>query len=205
MAQACSQCGFKFNCYCTLTPVLNSQYSLILLTHPNEQKRASNTGKLLIQCQLNAEQVIWDRQTPPASLWKKLTDPSMFPVLLFPAENSLELPQVMQHSEESHQVPLFIILDATWQEARKMLNKSRWLESIPTMTLNTQADSQYSLRRNQQTGNLCTFEISAELLSQLGEEKNHQLMQDFFQQYLSRFQAEKSGHPLKDVPPDQRL
>jgi DTW domain-containing protein YfiP len=178
-------------------PKLTSEHNILLLMHPNELKRDTNTGQLLEQCQLNIERVIWDRKQPPAELLTLLADPSRYPVLLFPCEESITLEHVVLQSQQQTKTPLFIILDATWQEARKMINKSRWLEGIPTMGLSASADSQYQLRRNQQQGNLCTFEVAAHLLGQLGEQNNQQQMQRFFAHYLALFQAEKSGHALK--------
>ncbi|MEF1296335.1 tRNA-uridine aminocarboxypropyltransferase, partial [Vibrio parahaemolyticus] len=113
---------------------------------------------------------------------------------------SITLEHVEMQSQQQAKMPLYIILDATWQEARKMINKSRWLEGIPTMGLSVLADSQYQLRRNQQQGNLCTFEVAAHLLGQLGEQDNQQQMHTFFAHYLVLFQAEKSGHALKPSP-----
>ncbi|ARO99958.1 DTW domain protein [Vibrio alginolyticus] len=197
MSQPCPTCGFQFNCMCSLMPKLTSEHNILLLMHPNELKRDTNTGQLLEQCQLNIERVIWDRKQPPAELLTLLADPSRYPVLLFPCEESITLEDVVLQSQQQTKTPLFIILDATWQEARKMINKSRWLEGIPTMGLSASADSQYQLRRNQQQGNLCTFEVAAHLLGQLGEQNNQQQMQRFFAHYLALFQAEKSGHALK--------
>ncbi|WP_053350821.1 tRNA-uridine aminocarboxypropyltransferase [Vibrio alginolyticus] len=197
MSQPCPTCGFQFNCMCSLMPKLNSEHNILLLMHPNELKRDTNTGQLLEQCQLSIERVIWDRKQPPAELLTLLADPSRYPVLLFPCEESITLEHVVLQSQQQTKTPLFIILDATWQEARKMINKSRWLEGIPTMGLSASADSQYQLRRNQQQGNLCTFEVAAHLLGQLGEQNNQQQMQRFFAHYLTLFQAEKSGHALK--------
>ncbi|MBT0032049.1 DTW domain-containing protein [Vibrio alginolyticus] len=197
MSQPCPTCGFQFNCMCSLMPKLTSEHNILLLMHPNELKRDTNTGQLLEQCQLNIERVIWDRKQPPAELLTLLADPSRYPVLLFPCEESITLEHVVLQSQQQTKTPLFIILDATWQEARKMINKSRWLEGIPTMGLSASADSQYQLRRNQQQGNLCTFEVAAHLLGQLGEQNNQQQMQRFFAHYLALFQAEKSGHTLK--------
>ncbi|MCF7484063.1 DTW domain-containing protein [Vibrio sp. J1-1] len=197
MAQPCPACGFQFNCICSLQPKLSSEHCIMLLMHPNELARDTNTGKLLQQCKLNVKQAIWDRKQPPSELIAHLEDSSLYPVLLFPHEDALTLEQVEERSQLQSRKPLFIILDATWQEARKMINKSRWLEGIPLMGLTTQGDSHYQLRRNQQQGNLCTFEVAAQLLGQLGEEANHQQMQHFFTQYLSVFQAEKSSHTLK--------
>lgn len=197
MSQPCPTCGFQFNCMCSLMPKLTSEHNILLLMHPNELKRDTNTGQLLEQCQLSIERVIWDRKQPPAELLSLLADPSRYPVLLFPCEESITLEDVVLQSQQQTKTPLFIILDATWQEARKMINKSLWLEGIPTMGLSASADSQYQLRRNQQQGNLCTFEVAAHLLGQLGEQNNQQQMQRFFAHYLALFQAEKSGHALK--------
>ncbi|HHF2916051.1 tRNA-uridine aminocarboxypropyltransferase [Vibrio chemaguriensis] len=200
MSQPCPNCGFQFNCMCSLVPKLTSEHNILLLMHPNELTRDTNTGQLLEQCQLNIERVIWDRKQPPAELLARLADLSLYPVLLFPSEESVTLEHVALQSQQQTKNPLFIILDATWQEARKMINKSRWLESIPTMALSASADSQYQLRRNQQQGNLCTFEVAAHLLGQLGEQNNQQKMLKFFAHYLALFQAEKSGHALKQSP-----
>lgn len=197
MSLLCPDCGFRFNCMCPQMPKLTSEHELMLLMHPNELLRDTNTGKLLQQCQLNVEQAIWDRKQPPQALMIRLEDASLYPVLLFPSEESLTLVQVTAQSQQQSRKPLFILLDATWQEARKMINKSRWLEGLPTMSLSPEESSQYQLRRNQQQGNLCTFEVAALLLGQLGEEDNHQQMQNFFTHYLATFQAEKSGHVLK--------
>ncbi|MFW8628863.1 tRNA-uridine aminocarboxypropyltransferase [Vibrio natriegens] len=197
MALPCPDCGFQFNCICSLLPNLSSEHSIMLLMHPNELARDTNTGKLLQQCKLNVKQAIWDRKQPPGELMTHLEDSSLYPVLLFPSEESLTLEQVAEQSQQQSRKPLFIILDATWQEARKMINKSRWLENVPLMGLVTQGDSHYQLRRNQQQGNLCTFEVAAQLLGQLGEVDNQQQMQRFFTHYLTAFQADKSGHALK--------
>ncbi|CAE6920930.1 hypothetical protein ACOMICROBIO_FLGHMIGD_02754 [Vibrio sp. B1FLJ16] len=197
MSQPCPDCSFHFNCICSLLPKLTSEHAMILLMHPNEVSRDTNTGKLLQQCRLNVEQIIWDRKQPPQELMERLEDSELYPVLLFPGEESLTLENVKQLSKQQNRQPLFIILDATWQEARKMINKSHWLKNVPLMGLVTQGESDYQLRRNQQQGNLCTFEVAAQLLGQLGEEDNQRQMQSFFDHYIAAFQAEKSGHPLK--------
>ncbi|MBE3995050.1 DTW domain-containing protein [Vibrio parahaemolyticus] len=200
MSQPCPHCGFQFNCICSLVPKLTSKHDILLLMHPNELTRDTNTGQLLQHCQLNVEQAIWDRKQPPAELLTRLANPSLYPVILFPSEESITLEHVEMQSQQQAKMPLYIILDATWQEARKMINKSRWLEDIPTMGLSALADSQYQLRRNQQQGNLCTFEVAAHLLGQLGEQDNQQQLHTFFAHYLALFQAEKSGHALKPSP-----
>ncbi|MDF2155906.1 DTW domain-containing protein [Vibrio sp. CAU 1672] len=196
-AGSCPRCGLRHQCFCPWLPKLHSRQRLLRLIHPNELQRDTNTGKLLALCQLNVESVVWDRKNPPASLLALLEDSALFPVLLFPGEHSLTLDQLSSQSHQQHKQPLFIILDATWQEARKMVNKSRWLSSVPLMALTSAAPSQYQLRRNQQTGNLCTFEVAAHLLGQLDEKSNQQYMLEFLDDYSAAFKADKSGHALK--------
>ena len=168
MTQPCVDCGFQFNCICSLLPKLQSEHAFLLLKHPNEVKRDTNTGTLIGRCGLPVTEFIWDRKSPPAELLQTLSDPNVFPVVLFPSPNSLTLMQVEETSALEGRRPLYVILDATWQEARKMINKSRWLSGMAMLELTIDMPSQYSLRRNQQEGHLCTFEIAAQLLGQLG-------------------------------------
>jgi len=57
-----------------------------------------------------------------------------------------------------------ILLDATWQEARKMFNKSPYLKNLPRAHIKPRQISQYQLRRNQPEGGLCTAECVVEIL-----------------------------------------
>ena len=93
--------------------------------------------------------------------------------------------------------PLFIILDGTWQEAKKMLNKSSWLQAVPQVHLDITSESSYTLRRNQDSGHLCTCEVGIELLKSLGESEPAKLIDDYYQHYLKVFHADKCGHALK--------
>ncbi|MGS0681942.1 DTW domain-containing protein [Shewanella sp. 125m-7] len=59
-----------------------------------------------------------------------------------------------------------VILDATWQEARKMLRQSPYLKAANTYSLTNTPESQFTLRRNQVEGGLCTLECIIELFKQ---------------------------------------
>ena len=64
-----------------------------------------------------------------------------------------------------------IIIDSTWQEARKIFNHSAYLKNAPQFTLKTSNDSLYTLRANQPKGGLCTIECIIEVLRMKGQEK----------------------------------
>lgn len=58
----------------------------------------------------------------------------------------------------------YIVIDGTWQEAQKIYNKSPYLKSLPTLKIETDQKSVYTLRRNQKQNALCTAEIVIEVL-----------------------------------------
>lgn len=190
----CPRCGLRYQCICSLVPHLHSQVSLILLTHPNELTRETNSGKLLTQTLANCHSFIWHRIQPEAELLTKINDPDVIPLILFPNEESAELTSLLHTNNVANQSLLFIILDSTWQEAAKMIRKSTWLNGIQKVHLNTSKPSKYNLRRNQQQGHLCTCEIGIELLSILDEHQDSERLSNFFEQYLAIFKADKSGH-----------
>lgn len=192
--QPCPKCGFLFNCFCKDVPILDSTVNIVLLMHPNELSRDTNTGKLVSMCLANTLMFTWDRVSPPEELIQLITSNNYEPLLLFPCSESskLDTEKIQQYQKP----PLFILLDSTWQEAKKMVRKSPWLQALPTMELPSKFNSNYSLRRNQKSGNLCTCETVSEVLKLTYESTNADKIDTFFHYYLDLFHAEKSGHKL---------
>ena len=188
---ACHRCGFQHNCICTNEPTLTISARFILLTHPKEQQKSTNTGQLLVRALPNCEVVIWHRTEPPQALLADLANPNYCPWLIFPTDEK-QLP--IDLTASSNTVPLFILLDATWQEARKMVRKTPWLNALPRLTLNPIHTSKYALRRNQHDGNLCTCESGIELLHLLQESTQAEQLQTYFNAFIDVFKADKSGH-----------
>lgn len=128
---------------------------IFLLTHERELLRASNTGALAASLAPEiVERIIWARNSPDPSLLDAIHSENT--VLLYPADDA-----VVEPIESFENI---ILLDATWQEARKMFNKSPYLKNIPKAQFKTQTISRYQLRRNQPDGGLCTAECVIEIL-----------------------------------------
>lgn len=152
--------------------------NIILLTHQRELNRETNTGKLVsevIPDKVNV--VVWDRVKPDDGLLDKIAHQQVG--LLFPKQehsglNDIQAPQqcfVDIDSDNAHQLAEFshvIIIDSTWQEARKMYNRSEYLHKLTKITLVNELPSIFSLRRNQIEGGLCTAECACLLLSYCG-------------------------------------
>ncbi|WP_120513668.1 tRNA-uridine aminocarboxypropyltransferase [Photobacterium salinisoli] len=194
----CPNCGFVHNCICHAKADLQSQAVFVLLTHSKEFGKSTNTGALMARTLPQCQRVLWSRTEPPEALLAQIASKAFQPWLLFPADDAHPAASFVR---ETGKTPLFILLDATWQEARKMVRKSPWLAKLPRLSLSVDRDSSYSLRRNQQTGHLCTCEAGIALLDLLGEHKDAKALQQYFDAFLAAFPAEKSGHPRRRTEP----
>ncbi|MCP4955836.1 tRNA-uridine aminocarboxypropyltransferase [Photobacterium aquimaris] len=189
----CLRCGFKFNCICAMEPQLQSAADFVLLTHARESSKDTNTGILMTRTLPSCRVEMWHRTQPPQALLNQLQDPSYQAWLVFPSdEQHLATPLTLPTPDSTKL--LLIIIDATWQEARKMVRKSPWLNQLPRIALIPENTSSYSLRRNQQPGHLCTCEVGIELLKQLHHPQAAQQLQDYFTHFIEIYHADKSGH-----------
>ena len=128
---------------------------LFLLSHQREMFKASNTGQLVQNALADqCSTLIWQRKQPNEDLLQCIKDEKI--ALLYPANENEEI-------NSSEAFDHFIIIDSTWQQARKILNQSPYLQTLPKVMLKTTAPSQYSLRRNQQENGLCTAETAIAL------------------------------------------
>ncbi|WP_351088479.1 tRNA-uridine aminocarboxypropyltransferase [Shewanella sp. S1-49-MNA-CIBAN-0167] len=158
--------------------------NIILLTHPREVLRANNTGQLVTKVLGERVRVVeWHRKQPDAALLSAIEAGNVG--LVFPSDDTLanvEVPsRVNQHLDQPLHQPSYeylVIIDATWQEARKMFNQSPYLKALAKVSLVGTSKSIYPLRRNQIEGGLCTAECVIHILT---ESKNlteaHQLSQ----------------------------
>jgi DTW domain-containing protein YfiP len=141
---------------------------IILLTHEREQDKKTNTGRLVEAVNgLHVTRIIWKRTEPDSELLAWIGQGGVG--LLYPDQAALinepNLP-VTDPLFNSSFVSLnhFILIDSTWQEARKIFNRSPYLKSLPRVSLETSHNSLFTLRRNQMEGGLCTAESVITLL-----------------------------------------
>lgn len=128
---------------------------IFLLTHERELLRPTNTGVLAKTAAPEiVERITWARNVPDPTLLRAINLENT--VLLYPVNDSDAAP--IESFEN------IIVLDATWQEARKMFNHSSYLKNLPRAQINPLQVSQYQLRRNQPEGGLCTAECVIEIL-----------------------------------------
>ncbi|VAW54869.1 Uncharacterized conserved protein YfiP, contains DTW domain [hydrothermal vent metagenome] len=126
-----------------------------LLTHEREHVKKTNTGQLIRHCLPNTYFTIWQRAQPDKKLLTLIEAGNI--ALVYPANNT-------QPNNTINEFENFILIDSTWQEARKIYNRSPYLHGLPHLQISPRTTSQYKLRRNQVSGGLCTAECAIELL-----------------------------------------
>ncbi|KUJ83747.1 MULTISPECIES: tRNA-uridine aminocarboxypropyltransferase [Microbulbifer] len=152
---------------------------IYLLTHERELHRPTNTGSVAMAAAgMLVQRIVWERKNPALELQSLAAAGQV--ALVYPATES---GQQTHHVDEFEH---FILLDGTWQEARKMFNRTPYLQSAPQVSLKPQSVSTYLLRRNQRDGGLCTAECVVELLHAKGHVDLALALEARFSEFNSR-------------------
>lgn len=147
---------------------------ITLLTHERELDRKTNTGTLALEhCGDLVERLIWARREPERALVGAIERGEA--ALVYPGEGAAP--------ERLQDFPQVILIDATWQEARKIYNRSPYLKTAPRVAIQADSASSYRLRRNQPDGGLCTAECVIEILRRCGEDAAAERLESAFSQF----------------------
>jgi DTW domain-containing protein YfiP len=154
-----------------------------LLTHFKEFEKRSNTGRLVVDVLGNdAEQVRWDRMKPPAGLLKEIETGGV--ALVYPGaidENDGDLTGITH----------FILIDGTWLEARKIHQRSPYLQKVRRVNISPVGKSRYNLRKNQKEACLCTAECVVEILRSTGNLAAADQLEESFLMFIRQSGAKK--------------
>jgi DTW domain-containing protein YfiP len=91
---------------------------------------------------------------------------------------------------------LFVLLDGTWTEARKMFRKSPYLDRWPVLSLQPEAASRYRLRRSYRAEHLCTAEVAALCLAMAGDTHAAQTLSAYFDVFTAHYLTGKGVQRL---------
>ena len=174
--ERCAGCRLPAShCLCSLQPAVAARAGVCLLMADIEPLKPSNTGWLIADVVADTFAFGWARTEVDPALLALLADPQWQPYVVFPGEYVLpervvtELLALPATDSASAKRPLFILLDATWPEARKMFRKSPYLDRLPVLSLQPQQLSRYRLRRSRCEAHLCTSEVAALCLELAGD------------------------------------
>jgi DTW domain-containing protein YfiP len=193
------------HCICSLRPQLPVNAGVCLIMADIEALKPSNTGWLIADVVPDTWAFGWARTEVDPALLALLADPQWQPYVVFPGEfvapgrvvNSLPATQNLPTGKR----PLFVLLDATWPEARKMFRKSPYLDRFPVLSLQPEQISRYRLRRSRREDHFCTSEVGALCLELAGETRAAQALEAWLDVYTHHYlQAKHQLPPHLDTP-----
>lgn len=161
--------------------------------------KPSNTGWLIADVVSDNFAFIWSRTETDQDLLALLADPQWQPYLVFPGEY-VEAERVTHTVEvDSNKRPLFILLDATWTEARKIFRKSPYLDGLPILSLLPEKLSRYRLRRSTRSEHLCTAEVASLCLELAGDTQASAALDAYFDVFSQHYLDAKNQLPVNEL------
>lgn len=166
----CDQCLIaKHYCICEGAEYASCSAAVCLLMYHNESFKPSNTGRLIAEIVPDNHAFRWDRTSPDPALLALLNNDKYQPFVIFPAEDVETDRVVTQVETDAGKQPLFIFLDGTWREAKKMIRKSPYLDNLPVLSITSEKLSDYRLRVAPHAHQLGTAEVAIMVLALAGE------------------------------------
>ena len=164
--------------------------------HDVEPLKPSNTGWLIADVVADTEAFGWLRTAVDPALPSLLADPRWQPFLVFPGEYAAPERVVSEVVVEEGRRPLFVLLDATWTEARKMFRKSPYLDGLPVLSLQPEQLSRYRLRRSKRDDHLCTAEVAALCLDLAGDRDAAEALDAYLDVFTDHYLGAKHRRPV---------
>lgn len=197
-APRCPGCRVIFShCLCALRPQVPTRAGMCLLMSGSEPLKPTNTGWLIADVVQDTAAFGWARTVVDPALPLLLADPQWDPYVVFPGEYVAAERVVSEVAELPGKRPLFVLLDGTWSEARKMARKSPYLDRLPVLSLQPEQLSRYRLRRSTRDEHLCTSEVAALCLALAGEQRAADILEAYLDVFTNHYLNAKRA-----VPPD---
>ena len=197
------------HCICVLRPRAPASAGFCLLMGDIEALKPSNTGWLIADVVTDTWAFGWSRTQCDPALLALLRDPQWQPYVVFPPEYtsaSRVVSAPLPPAETGGRRPLFVLLDGTWSEARKMFRKSPYLDGLPVLGLHPEHASRYRLRRSAQDHHFCTAEIAALCLDLAGDAVAAEALDAWFGVFSERYLIARGWQrPSPDSEALQRL
>lgn len=191
----CQRCLLPLKqCLCDTLQPQSARSRFCLIVFDTEPMKPSNTGRLIADILPDTAAFQWSRTEPPQAMLDLVADPAYQPMVVFPAAYASQERVVLSAPPLTGKPPLFIMLDGTWTEARKMFRKSPWLDGLPVISVDLSISSAYRLRVAHVDGQYCTAEVAAALLEQAGDTQASSGLTEHFTLFRERYLAGKPHH-----------
>jgi DTW domain-containing protein YfiP len=176
---------------------VSSNAGFLILMYDTEVLKPSNTGKLIADLIPDTYAFLWSRTEENPALLAVLNDPQWQPMIVFPKEYAGEDREIFDNAINTVQGkrPLFIMLDGSWREAKKMYRRSPYLQALPVVSFTPGApkegdeiSSRYQIRVGANNTELATAEVAARVLALANEPINAGLLDRWFDVFSYQYQ-----------------
>lgn len=174
----CRRCGRpRVACYCAHVTPIETRTRVVVLQHPRERRKAIGTARIAALCLPAAEILVGFEFEHDRRARSLLADPEAPAVLLYPSPDARDL----KRDPPKGPVTL-VVLDGTWNQARSLLRRNPWLESLPRVAFEPERPSEYRIRREPRADYVSTIEAMVHALGMLeeGDPARFQSMMDPF-------------------------
>ncbi len=196
--ERCPDCRLlPSHCLCAVRPVLPTHAGVCLIMGDIEALKPSNTGWLVADVVPDTAAFGWSRTEVDPALLSLLADPQWQAYVVFPGEYAApERVVTTLPTAATGKRPLFVLLDGTWAEARKMFRKSPYLDGLPVLSLLPEQLSAYRLRRSNRDEHLCTSEVAALCLALAGDAHAAQTLTAYLAVFTHHYLHAKQQWPV---------
>ena len=203
--ERCAGCRLvPSHCMCALRPSMRTRAGVCLLMADIEPLKPSNTGWLIADVVADTFAFGWARTETDPALIALLADPQWQPYVVFPGQYAAaeRVVHVVEPATPGGATPrpgkrpLFILLDATWTEARKMFRRSPYLDGLPVLSLHSDQVTQYRLRRSGRDDHFCTSEVAALCMNLSGDHRAEHTLEAYLAVFTCHYLRAKNQQPI---------
>lgn len=187
----CENCLLPLDsCICAQRPEAQARAAFCFIMYTGECYKPTNTGRLICDVAADNYAFVWDRTQPDPVLLALLADKRYAPVVIFPQQYAAPercLPDALALSQATFgKTPLFVMLDGTWREAKKMF-RSAYLSELPVLGIQPAQASDYVLREAAHLHQLCTAEVAIEVLRMAQESSAADSLSAYFKVFRQAY------------------
>ncbi len=209
----CSSClQPEFSCFCQWLSPFESGIDFIILIHPIEVKRRRiTTGRMAHMSLKNSQLIMGQIYNDDLRVNRLIHDPDRHCVLLYPGRNSANLSLMLPEARKSisprdKKLSVFVI-DGTWATAKKTVNQSHNLQTLPRICFTPPGPSTFRVRKQPRAECYSTIEAihhTIELLAPTPSRVHDSLLRSFDRLVERQIELANNGKPRgRSRPPSQ--
>ena len=196
MRAYCSRCCRPESvCYCAWLQSIETPFRVVVLMHPDEQRRRVATGRMAHLCLPNSELIVGETFAHHPRVADLLRQQDCW--LLYPGGDAKA--SALMASSVSRSA--LFVLDGKWAQARKMLAGSPNLAALPRISFSGNLQSHFTIKRQPKRHCLSTLEAITAVLAEMPKDpaEGLKLLVPFFHVVNQQLAFEFSGAPTSRV------